>query len=209
MNVYAVWADGDTFSHLRVDTRHCRTDEEALALEQVFWFEGERCRGWKAPRVYIDYPKRPTPDFWQIGVNAGAFAVAEETLEQAAMLLEMAGELLPLPTKEGLLSICNILECVDCVDEERSERRLREWPGKPEKNWTTIERPAFFPRAMPESTLFKIPQRPRDIYCWERDADPVGEFKAFVEANKLTGLRFRLVWCEERGIVQPGLPSRK
>jgi hypothetical protein len=50
---------------------------------------------------------------------------------------------------------------------------------------------------MPESSIFKIPNRLADIYVAEGRYDPEDEFKARVEQNNLTGLLFEEVWRDE------------
>jgi hypothetical protein len=61
-----------------------------------------------------------------------------------------------------------------------------------------LVKPVFVPAHMQISSLFKIPERPFTIYCWEEDRDQETEFKACVEKNKLKGLEFELVWTDEK-----------
>ena len=152
---------------------------------------------WSPPEMKSSYPLRPEPDFWSIEVNAGAFAAGDRAMEIASSFLVIAGQLLPLPYKEQELTICNILECVDCIDEDRSKWHLH----PTDRRRLSTKRPFFTTAEMPRSTLFKIPQAPMDIFVWEQTCEPADEFKACVEENKLTGLAFEPVWSEEEGII--------
>ncbi len=150
-------------------------------------FLAKPIQNWTQPKVYSLYPDYLEPDIWEIH-GKGAFAVTPEAAMTLDMFLEMAGEQLPLPYQGKELIICNILQCLNCVDEEHSEWRLR----KGER--IRLLKPAFFPQCMEASTLFKIPQLRENIYCWEKAEDPESEFRACVLENNLKGLRFELVW---------------
>lgn len=63
-----------------------------------------------------------------------------------------------------------------------------------------MERPAFIASRFGEESVFKIPEdRASLVYCVEvtGDADD-GEFKAVVERAGLTGIKFELVWTDEK-----------
>ena len=109
------------------------------------------------------------------------------------MFLEMAGEILPLKHKGVTYSVLNILQVWDCVDEDKTE-----WYTSPKGEKFRVKRPFFVPQHFEASTLFKIPTVETRIYCWEASREPEEEFKACVEANKLKGLRFDLVWTGEK-----------
>ena len=106
--------------------------------------------------------------------------------------MEMAGELLPIPYKGISFQVLNILRVWDCIDEDQSE-----WLKRPDGSRICLLKPYFVPQHFEASPLFKIPELPRWIYCWEHNREPEEEFKACVEANKLTGLKFELVWSDE------------
>jgi hypothetical protein len=86
----------------------------------------------------------------------------------------------------------DISDC-DCIDEKRSE-----WFTMPDTGKRyAVKKPFFVPQHFERSTLFKIPTRELDIYCWENNQDPEEKFKACYDANKPTGLKFELAWTDE------------
>jgi hypothetical protein len=168
-------------------------------MEEHLEFKGLPFHEWNPPEMRSPYPLHIAPDFWRLGTGRGAFAAGPKALAIGSVndILLAAGQLLPLPFNGQELMICNILECVDCIDEDKSEWQLkaktniRLFPTRPFFEWDWI----------PRSTLFKIPQCPWDIFTWEHHYDPESEFKACVEANKLTGLKFEPMWSQEEGII--------
>lgn len=197
MNIYQVWCGfGNRFQGFLLD------QPELLSAEQhhrISTFDGRPRTTWVPPRVYSRYPKKEEPDFWSFDVGSGAFAVRPEAVRLVYPFLAEAGELLPLPFKGREFLVCNILECVDALDEAKTEA----WRIGPSGEKYAPKHPFFIPSHLSHSTLFKIPQLPINIYCLEESEVPEDEFKACVEANKLTGLTFELVWSEEHGIVYP------
>jgi hypothetical protein len=187
MKIFEVKFD-DKFQYLAADDRKSKTDKEIQALQLSLYFTGEPKKKWRPPKIYVPYPKRLEPDIWSTGIGNGAFAVNAKAFEKLDALLEMAGELLEFSYKDQTLTICNILECIDCVDEDRSKWSLDK-TGK--RNFFVT--PFFFMDALSESTLFKIPQSPVDMFCWEQSEDPDSEFKACVEHHKLKGIKFKLI----------------
>jgi len=209
MTVYKLWysVDGtrnapyDRVQSLSIDFgKMGMKDLKAMGLyEWNFRFAGVPIKDWSPPLMRSLYPLRPEPDFWHVSTNSGAFAAGPRAMEVTQGFLDRAGQLLPLPYNGQELMICNILECVDCIDKERSEWNLH--PITKERlspSW-----PFFDEFYTPGSTLFKIPQDPTVIYVWELCHDPDSEFKACVEENKLTGFIFQPVWSSEQGIIKP------
>lgn len=203
MKVFQVRKASDDYRRLAIDQR-------GLSQEDI-WKLGEtlNCRGvpkqdWAPPRMHFGNPLKPEPDFWDCEI-AGAFAVHPRALGLMGMFLERAGQLLPVRYKDLELTLCNILEVYDCIDAERSEWLTRPRTGEP----YAVKKPYFVPQHFEASTLFKIPTRTLDIFCWECNRDPEEEFKACVEANKLTGLRFELIWSDEKPARAAGKNHKK
>lgn len=144
---------------------------------------------WRPPALYSMYPRKPFPDVGIIGV--GGVVVNSCCLDVLDSFLEMAGELYIVGFEGKAITICNITECVDCIDASKS---LCEELCDGTKMWRKLH---FDSSLLPESTLFKIPQWPNRIYCWERHKDAEGEFKACYEKHKLKGVHFRLVQSGE------------
>jgi hypothetical protein len=204
MQVFKVKFD-TKFRYLLLSDRAFETEEAMLAYaSDKFRFDGVPVdeKTWVPPEMRVFYPRFPAPDFWHLWMNCGAFGVKPHAIGIVEPFLLQAGQLLPLPIKGVNLSICNILECQHCIDEEKSEWQLHPIDGRR----TTIRRPFFVAKDIPESSLFKIPELPLEIYTWEENADPEQEFKACVEANNLPGLIFEPMWSEESGII-PYKPS--
>jgi hypothetical protein len=196
----------EEYQVLRIDNRMFGSLEEYSKYTAArFTFAGVPIKDWSPPPMRSPYPKRAVPDFWHISA-AGVFAVGPQALEIVRGFVAKAGQLLPLPHKNQELTICNVLECVICIDEECSKWRF--YSARPEER-VAIEIPFFITEKIPQSTLFKA-RHPQlfSMYAWEESCDPALEFKACVEQNKLTGLKFVPVWSEENGII-PYQPERK
>lgn len=178
------------FRDISVDDRRCKSDKEFNRLQTALYFTGVPIVGkWNEPPLYSAYPKKPFADVRLLG--SGVIAVTAKKLDVLEMFLEMAGQLFPVHFADNDFVFCNITECVDCIDESKSV-----W--KELSGGNRIYRKTHFDfSTLPESTLFKIPQWPTRIYCWERHNDPEGEFKACCEKHKLKGIHFRLIQSGE------------
>ena len=189
---------GDQYQYLMLNMQHLKPEEYGIYKAKRFTFAGVPIKEWSPPLMHLQYPLRPAPDIWYLA-NSGAFGVGRRVFEfeNFEQILLEAGQLLPLPFKGQELTICNILESAECIDEDRSEWILHPTDGKRLRP----RRPFFISSEIPASTLFKIPQLPMDIFTWEENREPTDEFKACVEANGLTGLIFEPVWSEEEGII--------
>ena len=189
MNIYQM-GSLEGFRDITVDDRRCKTDEEMERLGLALNFTGEPVDGkWTAPPLYSVYPRKPFADVRLVG--SGAVVVTPKGLEVLEMFLEMSGELFPVHFTDIDFTFCNITECVDCIDEAATKWQV----------FSTGRRICLVPQfdfsLLPESSLFKIPECPTNIYCWERHGDPEGEFKACYEKHKLKGIHFRLIQSGE------------
>jgi hypothetical protein len=184
------------YQYLMLNTDGLKPEELGLYKYQRFRFEGMPYdeKTWVAPPMDLMQPLRPAPDIWYLA-NSGAFGAGPKAFDCLSSFIVQAGQFLPLIFRQHTIQICNILESAECIDEDRSEWRIR--PNGP----TSLKRPFFIPDKIPASTLFKIPEIPADIYVWEETGEPDDEFKACVEINGLTGLMFEPVWSEEEGII--------
>jgi hypothetical protein len=107
----------------------------------------------------------------------------------------MAGELLPLFHEGQEYAVFNVTDCVNALDQERTEWHISKSTGT--KSRTMIAAYAFKKDRLHRSSIFKIPERFVDILTWERDQDPEWEFKAAVEQFGLTGITFEEIWDED------------
>ncbi len=187
MTVYSITCNSDKFQSFTILDEKLVSDSWTNP-DAMLEFDGRlKTKSWKAPKVKILKPKLKRGDFF--GFNEGAFAVSPGAWERCAMCLEMAGELLPLPYEKEKFAVLNVTECIDCLDDKRSEWRIV-------GSSRLIKKPAFDPSLFGESSIFKHPYSSVRIYCYEESGDPETEFKAFVEKEKLTGLNFNEVWSD-------------
>lgn len=188
------------FQFLTLNTGGLNPEDMGRYRHQRFKFEGRPYdeKQWVAPPMDLMQPLRPVPDIWCL-VSSGAFGVGSNACDCLYSFLTRAGQLLPLIFREHEIQICNILESAECIDPDRSI-----WYKHPTNGSRLgVRHPFFLPDKLPDSTLFKIPEASHEIFVWEETGEPDDEFKACVEANKLTGLIFEPVWSEEEGIILP------
>jgi len=146
---------------------------------------------WKSPKIYIHNPKHQRGDFFHF--CSGAFVIDSIVAKKMLTFFENAGELLPLTFEQYSYFIFNVLECVNCLDLQKTEWVI----GKATGEKIRIKKYAFDKNRLAESTLFKIPETAAaEILCASGLKDPEDEFKFQVEAAGLTGLIFEKVWSE-------------
>ncbi len=145
-------------------------------------------RDWVPLELFVLEPKLKVPNFWYF--QTGEMAVDEKTSELMGPHLLRAGELLPVHVEgQGRLFLVNVLECLNCLDREKSVL-----PGHDRPLGTRLKY-AFHAGRFSGSSLFRIPDDNRaGLYTLEETGDPGKEFKAAVEQQKLTGLKFELLW---------------
>jgi hypothetical protein len=144
---------------------------------------------WKPPAVYAVTPKLKQGNFFHL--CSGAFVVDSSACEALRTILEMAGELLPLPHQDALFHLVNVLQCVNCLDEQNTEWVL----GKTTNAKIRIKEYHFHANRFSESTLFKIPETALgEVLTLSGVKDPKDEFKSLVERQGLQGIIFEEVW---------------
>jgi hypothetical protein len=166
-----------------------------LPEEEGIWKTGRlklnctrKLQEWVPPQIYVPNPTLKKGNFSHL--CSGAFVTDSAATEELRDLLEMAGELLPLHYKNEDYALLNVTECMDCLDHDRTEWEL----GKTTGAKIRIIRHVFRPNRLPESSIFKIPERLATIYVAEGRFDPEDEFKSRVEKSQLQGLLFEEVW---------------
>jgi hypothetical protein len=188
MTVFEIIVETDDFQYLVFADP--KVEEEYDDLEILKFDGSSMAEGWKSFEVKVHKPKLKKGDFF--GFTVGTFGVSPQAMEKAAMFFEMAGELLPVHYKGEEYLLLNVTQCIDCVEEKSST-----WLPLP-SGQKVLKIPAFESERFEESSIFKIPQHPGRIYCYEASKDPETEFKAFVEQEKMTGLSFRQIWTDEK-----------
>jgi len=108
---------------------------------------------------------------------------------------EMAGELLPFFHAGEEFTLLNVITCEHLLDLTRTKWRTDRAGGR-----VSIEKPVFIEDRLSTvtSSIFKVPETSTgSVLTLVRDSDPAKEFKAFVEANTLTGLIFEEIWSSD------------
>jgi hypothetical protein len=182
VTVYAVDVDVNN-----VQTFHPK--DESLFGTPTLTFDGRpHASRWTPPALVVLDKKLKAADFSTI--STGCLITPQRTADLLRPLLEAAGELLPLSFKGAPYHLLNITQIHDCLDHERTR-----WvKGKTTGKNIRIESYAFRPERLPDSTLFKIPERPlTEMFVHDGPSSRPG-FKAEVERLGLQGLEFTPVW---------------
>ena len=120
----------------------------------------------------------PEPDFpWLPGAEAAA-VFSMRALQVLGVLLGSAVQILPLNCRSKEYSIVNIIEVIDCLDQEHSLFRHY----GPTFN---IIKPVFKPGMLQGKHIFKLPKPSSTIFVSD-------EFKKTVEINELSGLTWKI-----------------
>jgi hypothetical protein len=147
---------------------------------------------WRPPAVWCQYPKKKQGDFWGIG-SCCVPAVTCTAFPTVQSHIEAAGEALSLQFEGVELLIVNVTEVINCLDQDKVQWRDN---GDGTRRFNIDAGYHFLPGRFSESSLFRLPETSRSsrFYCVERSGDPEEDFKAAVEAAKLTGLKFKQIW---------------
>ncbi|NOK60516.1 MAG: hypothetical protein GFH27_549297n115 [Chloroflexi bacterium AL-W] len=185
MKVYRVRNDVSTYQYFLTER-----DEDVLTLKM----DGtSRANKWIPPPVYILQPKLQAGDFYNFSSDILIPS------PRASMLLsehfEMAGELLSLPYKDQEFFVFNVINCIDCLDQESTT-----WAIDPT---TSVRiRPkkyVFHANRFTEARLFKIPETCRgEILVLDRDQGGDEEFRSAIEQAELKGLIFEELWNDNK-----------
>ena len=148
--------------------------------------EGMRCADWWEPVPMEWKPARVRKNRGKpvdiIGLMGDGLAFSDRAAEVLAPLIGDRIELLPLAYDgPGHFQVVNMLDIVDCLDEERSQIE-RFYDGSIQ----SVERYAFKPGSTEGHHLFKCKQ-------WGLHDLVSSEFKALVEQNGLVGAYFKPV----------------
>jgi hypothetical protein len=153
---------------------------------------------WVPPPVFAPYPRRRRPDLWHL-LGCATLVCGGDVARMLEPHFSEAGEVLPLPFEDDVLSLLNITEDLDCLDPAQSydHRADGKYFGIP-------DRYVFHAHRLPGPMLFKIPQTDvAEVLCNE-DSSSSGGFRALVENYGLTGILFELLW---EGLDEPESPG--
>ena len=192
ISVFRVEFDVDRYQALLIDGN----DSVFRRWRPVIELDGRlKADQWTPPPVYSHKPLLDLPDFWHLYGCAGIVAT-EKAMEIVEYLFLRAGELLPLPFKDSVLTVLNVTEVYDCIDPSNVVTR----PSG------AISEYAFLPHRLPESSLFKIPETSWvEVLCVEGVVPLEEGFRWLVESSGLQGLRFVELWRGYGGSETSGL----
>lgn len=177
MKVYRVEADVNSFQWIMPEV----PDSDLVK----FRFDcTERVGSWEPPRVFVFDPLKEKGDFLHFGSDTLLASPRAATITRT--FFDAAGESLPLFYDNERYTLLNILECINVLDHDTSEKDI----------W--IRKYCFLADKFGRSSLFKIPEETVSVLTLERDCNSQQEFKACVEANGLTGLIFEELWDSEK-----------
>jgi|GEM_PF-811817 len=180
MRVYRVKTDSNNFNRLYPIERG---DKAALRSDG-----SSRAQVWFPPTVVLaGKASVPLGDF----VSPERCSLITSPRATAALLqvLEMAGELLPLPFEGAEYTFTNVTNVVDCYDEPNSEPVFNVYAIDPE------------PLRKTRSSLFKVLQTSHiEILSVTGLFAPEDDFMTIVEQQALAGLRPILLWSDEPDI---------
>jgi hypothetical protein len=143
---------------------------------------------WAPPPVFVYEPKLQAGDFY--GSPPCTLITNPHATMMIGKYLEMAGELLPLPYQDQVMTVLNVTECINCLNPHEST-----WLTDDEgvKLYPTTY--VFYPNRFSESRIFKIPETyGAEILVVELQEDGVDEFRYAVERAGLKGLLFKELW---------------
>jgi hypothetical protein len=184
MKIHRVRPDVNNYQYLMLE-------DDSLVLSELLNFDGTaKADEWVAPAVYILEPNSKKGNFPSLFSKA-VILVDEIALESLRGLLEMSGELLPLPHEDKLYYVANVTGCFNVLDVHRTQWRY-------EKGRPPIDRYVFHRKRLTEMPLFKIPETCKsEILTCEGLNDAEHEFKGRVEQLGLKGLIFEELWSSE------------
>ncbi len=146
---------------------------------------------WSAPSMFVFKPLHEVGDFYQF--SPGTIITSPRATEVLRTHLEMAGELLPLPHQGQTYIALNVTECINCLDQERTQ-----WLCAEDGTRLYPDKYVFHRNRFSESAIFKIPEtRMGEILVVEGLKDPHEEFRYEVEQAGLKGLTFEELWRDE------------
>lgn len=148
-----------------------------------------RSNNWKPIPVYIYQPKLKRGNFYSY--TSGALITDPYATNILRTHFEKAGELLSLPYEEEVFTVLNVTECINCLDQDRTE-----WVyGKTTGERIKIKSYQFHLDRFSEFNIFKIPETCKaEILVVEGLKNPEDEFKYEVKSSGLQGLIFDMIW---------------
>ena len=166
---------------------------ELLRADILMGQETPRLPSWIPAHLYPDKPMLERGNFAHLW-GFGGFVADSRACEALRPILEQSCELLPFLPHEGeIFHKINVLTIIDCLDMRRTKWRTNRATGK---RLTEIEEYHFIPELLVEGGLFRLPKRGRTLLTVTGRAGQEDDFRAIVEREGLTGLKFEELWSE-------------
>jgi len=143
---------------------------------------------WSPPELWVPDPSLPKANFCSL--TAGGLVIDEVSTKKLLPILLKSGELLPLKHQGENFHLLNVTECVDALDHDKTMWVIDEQTGIK----VDINRHVFVGDRLPQSSIFKIPQRKATLMVIEGRYPEEEELKGMVDKHNLTGIRFEKLW---------------
>ena len=179
---------------IKLDTKFY---QRFIPVDEVIWSRDalnmdcqNKKEDWPRVDVYVFNPKRERADISYLG--PGGFLLNQRACDALRTPLEMAAEVLPVYHEDEILYLVNVLECVNCLDRDKTEFPTGA-DGKP--MYYSPKDYIFHRNRFSQCSLMKIPETSRgEVLCLTDVVDFEDDFKAIVEQLNLTGVRFEEIW---------------
>lgn len=135
----------------------------------------------------------PLGDRQAIGFESDPMAVSRRALDALLPHIGLAVQVVPLVFDEGEYSLLNIVNVIDALDLEKSEKTFYRADG----TLKDVVRHVFRPDVVHDQFIFKIPQAPRRAFVTDR-------FVEVVQSAGLTGFQFEELWNDEPATQEAG-----
>lgn len=129
----------------------------------------------------------PLGDRQGIGFNTDPMALSRRALDVLLPHIGSAVQVVPLTFDEGEYALLNIVNLLDALDFEKSEKTFYRADG----TLKDIVSHAFRPEIVRDEWIFKIPQTTRRAFVTQRFVD-------LVQEAGLTGFDFEELWSDEQ-----------
>ena len=170
-----------------------------IPIDEAVWSTGllkmdchKKLSDWQGLDVYNFNPKRKRGDFSHL--CSGGFVVEPRVYRLLQTPFEIAAEALPIRCDGEELLLINIIECVNALNVDESRFKINS--DETINRCFPIEY-VFHSRRMTQSSLFKIPESSlTEIFYVSDMVEEEEDFKLVTEQQKLSGIRFELVWSQ-------------
>lgn len=159
--------------------------------EKLFFECQPKKANWQPLDMYVFNPKKKEGNFYSLG-GIGALVFDEKALDAMLTIFEMAGEILPINVEGTALYILNVLDCVNCLDKEKST-----WDYYEDGSRGRILSYAFHANRMTEGSIFKIPETCKtEVMIYSDIKDDEEDFMLLYKRYGLTGMIFEEIFSD-------------